>query len=166
MERTPEQREIGALTVGVEIAGLSREETCDGPGFSPQIRIGGLNAPYLCLIMEDASTREAHWLLWNVPRTEEVPRNLPKEAEIDSPIRGRQGRNLRGGYGYAAPCATPGQEAHYLLRVYGLDRLLELDPATTTRDELMTSLEGHVLEYGELPLTYSKEQRWSPSAEY
>jgi phosphatidylethanolamine-binding protein (PEBP) family uncharacterized protein len=166
MERMPAQREVGKLTVAVEIAGLNREETCEGPGFSPQVEIGGLRSPHLALIMEDLASKEVYWMLWDVPRTEEVPRNLPKEAVVDHPFHAKQGRNLRGGYGYAPPCPEKGKEGRYLLRAYGLEHMLELDPTTTSREDLLRSVEEHAHEYGERELAYSPDHQWSPSAEY
>lgn len=160
------QREIGALKVGVEIGGLDREETCDGQGFSPLVRLEGLRSPYLALIMEDAGPpHSTYWMLWNVPRQEEIPRRLPPSAELEEPIVGRQGRNARGGFGYAAPCPSD-REGRYVLRAYGLDRELDLDCGTATREDLVRAAEEHAREYGEDVLTYSKKHRWSSSADW
>lgn len=166
MERSPGQRNLAPLGIEVEIVGLSSEETCEGAGFSPQVRIEGLGSAYLALILEDtAPSSNVYWLIWNVDSAT-VPRNLPKEAEIDKPVHCRQGRNLRGDYGYAAPCPAPGEEGRYVLRAYGLDRMLDIDPTTTTKDDLIKTMDEHVKEYGESILTYSRKKQWSASSEY
>lgn len=158
-------RGSGALKVGVEIGGLDREETCEGQGFSPLVRVEGLRAPFMALIMEDAGPpNNVYWMLWNVPRREEVPRRLPPSAELDGPVAGRQGRNSRGSYGYAAPCPSD-QEGRYVLRVYGLERKLDLGPGAS-RDDLVRAAEANAREYGEDVLTYSRKRQWSSSAEW
>lgn len=167
MERPPGQLNIGALEVNIEVAGLNKEETCEGAGFSPQVSVMGLNADYLALVLEGADSQdEVYWILWNVPRQDIVPRNLPKEAELDEPIHGRQGRNLRGDYGYAAPCPAPGEEGRYIIRAYGVEKMLAIDPTTSTKDDLLRAMEGLVREYGEAQVTYSRKREWSSSSEY
>jgi Raf kinase inhibitor-like YbhB/YbcL family protein len=167
MERSSVQENIRVLRVDIEIAGLSSEETCEGPGFSPQVSIDDPQADHLALIMEDdGPPGNVYWLLWNVPRTETIPRNLPKVADLGNTINGQQGRNSRGDYGYAAPCPDPGQEGRYILRVYGLGRMVDLDPTITTKDDLLRAMSGHVREIGERQLVYSRKKQWSSSAEY
>ena len=159
------QRQFGALKVGVEIGGLDREETCEGQGFSPMVRLEGARSPFLALIMEDAGPpNNTYWMLWNVPRLDNIPRNLPSSPELDGPIVGRQGRNVSGSFGYAAPCPS-GQEDRYVLRVYGLERELDLNPEAT-REEFIRAAEGNAREYGEDVMTYPKKRRWSSSAEW
>lgn len=159
------QREIGAVKVDVEIGGLDREETCEGQGFSPLVRLEGARSPFLALIMEDdGPPNQTYWMLWNVPRQETIPRHLPSAPELDVPIVGRQGRNAKGGFGYAAPCPSD-QEDRYVLRVYGLERELDLDQGIT-REEFLRAMDEHAREYGEDMITYSKKHLWSSSAEW
>lgn len=161
------QRSIGALRVDVEIAGLDREQTCEGRGISPQVSIVGQRSQYLALIMEDADRPgDVYWSLWNVPRLEQIPRNLPRQAILDAPIEGIQGRNVRGDHGYAPPCPASGEEGHYILRAYGLDDVLELDPSAATRDDMVKEMEDHAREYGESRMTYSRKRQWTSSYEY
>lgn len=160
------QREMGRLKVGVEIGGLDREETCEGQGFSPLVRLEGVTSPFLALIMEDAGPpHNTYWMLWNVPRREEIPRHLPASPELEAPIAGRQGRNARGGFGYAAPCPPDDREERYVLRVYGLERKLDLGPEAT-REDLVRAAEENAREYGEDVMVYSKKHRWSSSADW
>lgn len=160
------QREIGRLKVGVEIGGLDREETCDGQGFSPLVRVEGARSPFIALIMEDAGPpNNVYWMLWNVPRQDVIPRHLPASAELDAPIVGRQGKNARGGFGYAPPCPSD-QEDRYVLRVYGLDKELDLECGTATREDLVRAAEENAREYGEDVMAYSRKHRWSSSADW
>ena len=161
------QNIIGALRVEVEIAGLNREQTCEGQGFSPQVSIDKPRSNHLAIIMEDAeSSGEVYWILWNVPRRSLIPRNLPKQALLDRPIEGIQGRNFRGNYGYAPPCPPQGEEGHYVLRVYGLNDLLDLDPAKATRDDVVLAMGDRIKEYGESRMAYSRKRQWTSSYEY
>ena len=158
---------MGELKIDVEIAGLNREQTCEGQGFSPQVSIGGLRSSHLSLVMEDADRPgDVYWALWNVPRRDTIPRRLPQQAKLTEPIEGVQGKNLRGDHGYAAPCPAPNEEGHYVLRVYGLDGVLDLDPNTATRDEAIEAMNGLAREYGESHMVYSRKREWTSSYEY
>lgn len=161
------ERDVGTLKVEVEIAGLNREQTCEGQGISPQVTIAGQRSRYLALILEDADgPGDLYWALWNVPRREQIPRNLPRQAMLDRPIEGVQGRNVRGDHGYAPPCPPQGEEGHYVLRVYGLNDLLDLDPAQAARDDLVRAMDGRIKEYGEIHTVYSRKRQWTSSYEY
>ena len=167
MQEEQHRSGMGPLKVEVEIAGLHREQTCEGQGFSPQVSITGLQAGHLALIMEDADRPgDVYWALWNVPHLDQIPRNLPQQALLSSPIEGIQGRNVRGGHGYAPPCPEPGEEGHYIMRVYGLDDVLELDPNVATRDDMIEAMNGRAREYGESHMAYSRKREWTSSYEY
>ncbi|WP_019177049.1 YbhB/YbcL family Raf kinase inhibitor-like protein [Methanomassiliicoccus luminyensis] len=146
------------LEVSVESGELKHDEVCEGTQYSPQIVVGNLRAPFLAVVMDDVDASQGsfvHWLLWNVEKTEAIPRNLPKKEEIERPVRGRQGRNSFGDIGYTAPCPPKGARRRYRFRVYGLNEALELDGGSTGRD-LERALEGHILQYGEAFITYER----------
>ena len=53
------------------------------------------------------------------------------------------------------PCPPSGQHRYYI-RLYALDKKLEL-PAGTTKDELVSAMKDHILSETELMGTYKKE---------
>lgn len=135
----------------MEAGQLTEDEVCGGMRYSPRLAVGNLRAPFMAVIMEEMGRNGpagAHWLLWNVERSESVPRNLPKEAEIERPIRGRQGRNSLGDIGYSAPCPPQGARRNYRFQVFGLSEELDLEGGATGRD-LERAMEGKILQFGE-----------------
>lgn len=152
----PVERPDRDLDVEVEGGSMPSEETCEGPDYTPEVRIKGLWAPYFALIMDDPSASRGgftHWLLWNVPRTDHIPRNIPKSAETAFPVRAVQGRNDLGGIGYRGPCPPPGEVHELDVRVYGLDEPLDLPPASD-RKALEKAMDGHIIQYGQAQLEY------------
>jgi Raf kinase inhibitor-like YbhB/YbcL family protein len=151
----PNQR---GLDVIVETGMLTGDKVCEGKGYSPRITIGNLKTPFLAVTLEEVATSsntDVHWLLWNVEKAESIPRNLPKLAELDRPIRGRQGRNSLGEVGYTAPCPPRGAKRSYRFRAYGLAEELELEGGSTGRD-LDRAMEGKILQYGEAVVDYER----------
>lgn len=151
----PRQR---GLEVKVESGYLTEDEVCEGTQYSPQVVIENLRAPFVAVVMEEmgrTGPTNVHWLLWNVERTEAIPRNLPKEAEIVQPIRGRQGRNSFGNMGYSAPCPPQGARRNYRFRVFGLGEELDLEGGATGRD-LERTMEGKILQFGEAMMVYER----------
>jgi len=149
------------LEVTVESGGLDVDQTCEGMKYSPRIAIGNLRAPFLAVLMEDADHPTGnfpHWVLWNVERTDLIPRNIPKREEFSQPIRGVQGRNGFGRIGYDAPCPPQGDKRCYRFRVFGVSEELDLRPGGTSRD-LEDALEGRILQYGEAIVTYERPAR-------
>jgi Raf kinase inhibitor-like YbhB/YbcL family protein len=120
--------------------------------------VGNLRAPFIAVIMDELDVPQGtmvHWLLWNVERTESIPRNLPKREEIDHPIRGRQGRNSFGDIGYTAPCPPRGAQRRYRFRVFGIGEELDL-PGGSTGRPLEKAMEGRIMQYGEAFQTYER----------
>jgi len=146
------------LTIELDFDRFPPEHTCDGVDISPQIRIRGLDAPYLAVIMDDPDASKGiftHWLAWNIPSTPEIPGNVPPEPGITHPIPAVQGVNDFGKIGYAGPCPHPGKVHHYHLKVYGLDTMLELAPGAG-RDDLIAAMQGHILQFGEVVVPHSR----------
>jgi Raf kinase inhibitor-like YbhB/YbcL family protein len=146
------------LDVSVEAGYFTDDEVCEGTRYSPQIVIGNLRSPFLAVILDELEVPQGtmvHWLLWNVEKSEAIPRNLPKQEEIERPIRGRQGRNSFGDVGYTAPCPPQGTKRRFRFRVFGVGEELELAGGSTGRD-LERALEGSIMQYGEAFLTYER----------
>ena len=163
VEHMPRQK---GLEVTVESGEFGIDQTCEGMQYSPRIAIGNLRAPFLAVLMEDADHPTGnfpYWVLWNVERTELIPRNLPKREEFSQPIRGIQGRNGFGRIGYDAPCPPQGAKRRFRFRVFGVNGELDLRPGGTPKD-LENALEGRILQYGEAIVTYERPDRKNISA--
>jgi len=86
-----------------------------------------------------------HWSAFNIPgSTKTLPEGL---GTGDLPDGTRNGPGIlagRGPAGYFGPGAGPGPFHHYVFEFYALDTKIDL-PATTSRDELMKAMDGHVI---------------------
>jgi Raf kinase inhibitor-like YbhB/YbcL family protein len=126
-----------------------RRHTCDGENISPEIRLSGVEAPYLAVIVTDPGARGGafhHWVIWNIPKTDRIPEGIPKEPVV-------------GLIGYSGPCPPAGMAHEYYFNVYGLDAPLDL-AAGATAHELEQAMEGHEVQYsGFAVATYRGEKR-------
>ena len=92
------------------------------------------------------TTDTLHWSMFNIPGTAKgLPEGLGA-GDLPDGSRNGPGINARGGNpgSYFGPGAGPGPFHHYVFEFYALDTKLDL-PATTTRDELLKAMEGHVI---------------------
>jgi hypothetical protein len=77
---------------------------------------------------------------------------MPKNPEIITPLKAIQGSNSFGKIGYMGPCPPRGKPHRYYFRIYGLDKMRDLDPGDT-RQELENAMKGHILQQGEAMAT-------------
>ena len=87
-----------------------------------------------------------HWSAFNIPGTAKgLPEGLGA-GDLPDGTRNGPGIGARGGNpsAYFGPGAGPGPFHHYVFEFYALDTKLDL-PATTTRDELLKAMEGHIV---------------------
>ena len=146
------------IVVSLGFDRFPREMTCDGANNSPEIRIEGLDTPYLALILDDPDAPAGtytHWILYNVPKTDRTPGNVPVRPNLDKPFSGRQGTNSSGSAGYDGPCPPRGQIHRYFFRVYGLPDLLESPPGSS-RGEIEKEIRSTAKQYGEAMARYGR----------
>lgn len=132
--------------------------TCDGRDTSPKIGIQGLNATSVAIILDDPDAPSGtftHWVIWNIEPTDFVPADIPNNLTLVKPIKALQGSNSAGSIGYMGPCPPKGKPHRYYFRVYGLDRMLDLNPGATKSD-LENAMKGHILQQGEAMATYQR----------
>jgi Raf kinase inhibitor-like YbhB/YbcL family protein len=92
------------------------------------------------------TTDTLHWTAFNIPGTAKgLPEGLGP-GELPDGTRNGPGIAARAGNpgAYFGPGAGPGPFHHYVFEFYALDTKLDL-PATTTRDDLLKAMEGHVV---------------------
>ena len=145
-----------SFTHGGEIPG---KFTCDGRNISPALSWTGAprHTEVFALVVNDIDAPKpggfTHWVLYNIPSdVHQLDEDVA--ASESSPSFGTQGRNDSGTTGYVGPCPPAGRH-HYFFHLYALRRKLYLD-AGATRDQVLSAVEGQILDYAELIGTYEK----------
>lgn len=132
---------------------LPSKYTCDGNGVNPILEFTDRpnEAKSLALIFDDPdapSETFIHWVVWNLPpdtaRLEEGV--LPSGAVV--------GKNTTEENNYVPPCPPSGAH-HYTFKLYALDVVLNLSPATD-KAKLELAMQGHILSQAELVGIYSR----------
>lgn len=139
---------------------IPKKHTGFAEDVSPRILIDNLSDAIasLAVIMDDLDIpmlkAYAHWLIWNLPASSEIPENIPYGAVC--PGGATQGMAY-GKNRYRGPKQPPFiRSAHrYRFTVYGLDCLLNLPP-TSKRADLLKAMSGHVLQAGEIVGRYKR----------
>ena len=92
------------------------------------------------------TTDTLHWSAFNIPGTATgLPEGLgPAICRMARATVPASWRAAPIPVRYFGPGAGPGPFHHYVFEFYALDTKLDL-PATTTRDELLKAMEGHVI---------------------
>ncbi len=128
--------------------------TCDGEDVSPplDIRRAPDGVMSFALVMDDPDAPMGtfdHWIVWNIPPDTE------KIGEGQQP-EGVPGRNNFKTLQYGGPCPPSGTHT-YRFKLYALDCELELEKGSS-KTELETATEGHVLAQTVLRGDYSRSQ--------
>lgn len=163
------------VTIAMEIAStaflhegkIPEKYTCDVPSpVSPPLLYSGFpeGTVSLALIMEDPDVPKAlrpdgvfdHWVMFNIPTA--------TTTLAEGKTMGIVGANGRGGWTYAAPCPPreyEPKEHRYIFRLYALDTELPVK-AGATKAQVLTAMEGHILETAELIGTYERKAPVTP----
>jgi Raf kinase inhibitor-like YbhB/YbcL family protein len=130
--------------------------TCDGGNINPELQIQNVPsaAKSLALIMDDPDATRGitftHWLVWNIdPKTT----NIKQESK---PANSIEGSNDAQKIGYTGPCPPTGKPHRYFLKLYALDKMLDLKSGSTKK-ELETAINSHVIEKTELIGIYERQ---------
>lgn len=133
------------------------EYTCKGKDISPEVRFENVptGTESLVLIMDDPDAPGQvwdHWILFNIPSSIiQIPENTQP---------GASGKNSWGRTRYGGPC-PPSGEHRYRLKLYALDKRLELQEGAS-KQEVQEAMQGHILEEAQLTGKYSKQNKQSP----
>ena len=146
------------LTVLLPFVEFPPEHTCDGGDVSPPLTLQGLRAGSVAvwaLNPFEPGCSFTTWIIWNIDPLPLIPKGIPKVPVVDRPLRARQGTNDFGETGYRGPCPPPGTIHRLLFRVYGLDRLIDLEPGAS-KHEFVEALKGHVVQFGTTMAMYTR----------
>ncbi len=132
--------------------------SCVGRNISPDLKWSGEPAgtQSFALIVDDPDAPMGtwvHWVAFNIPAsTHNLPESVAHGAQLAN--GGLQGRNSSGSLGYDGPCPPSGTH-RYFFKLYALDTTLNLSSGAS-KDQLLKSMQGHILAQGELMGTFSK----------
>ncbi len=129
------------------------ENTGRGKDISPEFILKNLSphARSLIITLEDLShpiKRFTHWIIWNIPATDKIAKNIPPGKTISSPEGTMQGI----GYGfhrYAGPKPPKGKSHRYCFTIYALDCKINLKPSSTKR-KVLNKAYSHIIQQGEV----------------
>jgi len=133
--------------------------TCQGQDISPPLKWSQVpnETQSLALIVDDPDAPSGvftHWVIFNLPPdSRELPEAVPAASQL--PSGALQGKNDFGKIGYGGPCPPPGYPHRYRFTLYALDRHLELK-AGSSKQQVLHTMEGHVLAQGQLTGTYQR----------
>jgi len=133
--------------------------SCEGEDVSPPLTWNEppVETQSLVLIVDDPDAPLGvftHWILFDLPPD---GRELLEAAltEDQLPSGAIQGKNGLGEIGYTGPCPPPGSLHHYRFKLYALDQPLALK-AGSSRTQVLSAMQGHVLAQGQLTGTYQR----------
>ena len=148
------------LIVSLDFLEFPLVHTCDGENLSPAIRMKGLSAASVAVMVfnpfEKSCCSFTTWLCWNLPPVPVIPPGIPPEKVPAMPVPAVQGTNDHGAIGYTGPCPPPGSMIRYQFKVYGLDTMLDI-PAGSDKHALVAAMKGHVLQFGETVAICSRQ---------
>lgn len=133
-------------------APIPPQYTCKGQNVSPPLTFMDVpkKAQSLALIMHDPDAPVGdyvHWTIWDIATNTEMI------AANSVPVGAIQGLNSNNESKYMGPCPPSGTH-RYIFALYALDKTLGL-PGSTTRDQLIKAIEGHIIEKHALTGTFS-----------
>ena len=129
------------------------EYTGRGQDISPEFIIKNLspNAKTLAVTLEDLShpiKDFTHWVIWNIPATDRIKKNIPAGKTVPMLGNARQGI----GYGfhrYAGPKPPKGKKHTYRFTVYSLDCEINIS-ANSMKRNFLKKAERHIIQKGSI----------------
>lgn len=138
------------LTVLLPFIEFPPEYTCDGGEVSPPLELRGLCSQSVAVIALnpfEPGCSFTTWIIWNLDPSPLIPAGIPKEPVVERPLRAVQGTNDFGEIGYRGLCPPHGESHRLLIKVYGLDGLIDLSPGAD-KHAFTEALKGHVVQFG------------------
>jgi Raf kinase inhibitor-like YbhB/YbcL family protein len=145
---------------------IPKKFTCEGRNISPQLSWTDVprHTESFALIVCDADAPGIdgfpHWIVFNIPATvRRIEEDAPPLHSL--PGIGLHGAHAKGTLGYIGPCPPSGRH-RYTFRLFALRRQLYLEPGATC-EQVISAMEGQILEQAELVGTYEKASPGSRS---
>jgi len=141
---------------------MPKRHTGFGEDIAPSFKLLNLSpkAVSIAIIMDDLDIPMIkefnHWVIWNIPKTEIIPENIPP-----GPVVPMLGNAIQGvGYGknrYRGPKQPVFvRNMHrYIFKFYVLDCFLDLD-VNSRKADLLKAMKGHIIRQGSITGTYKR----------
>ncbi len=131
---------------------IPSEYTCDGAQTTPPLTWSNVpkNTRAAAILIEDPDAPNGaftHWLVTGIP-----PAITSLSSGGTLPEGAMVAKNGKGDTGYIGPCPPSGRH-HYFFHVYALDTTI---PGPATKEDFLSSINGHILAEGQLIATYQK----------
>jgi len=149
---------------------MARQYTADGLNISPPLTWTNVPAAVKQLVVTCQDDDEVvplqspflHWVVYNLPATAMgLPEGVPWAEVVTEPpdVAGAFQAYTAFSYpGYRGPQPLPGHLHHYRFTVYAIDTDLHWKPSLFA-NAVLTAIKGHVIEQGEIAVTYTRELR-------
>lgn len=114
----------------------------------------------IAIIMDDLDipfiSEYCHWVIWNIPRLEQIPENIPYGPQVASLQNAIQGLAY-GVHRYRGPKQPVFvRNTHrYQFSFFALDTFLELDHSAKKSD-VIQAMQGHILQTGSITGIYKR----------
>jgi Raf kinase inhibitor-like YbhB/YbcL family protein len=114
-----------------------------GEEISPKFVLENLspNGKTIAIIFDDLDQPMHHWRIWNIPKIDIIPENLPDD-KIVSDFGSKIPKNK-----YRGPNPPKGIRHKYQFNIYVLDCELALKN-NSNKNQLVKAMEGHIIQYG------------------
>ena len=140
------------LIVSLDFLEFPPTHTCEGENISPRLLLKGLNAASVAVMVFNPFNKSccsySPWIIWNLPPVTVIPAGIPRQGIVTEPIAAVQGINDNEEIGYTGPCPPHGEMIRYHFKVYGLNRMLDLN-CGSDKHELVSAMKEHVVQFGE-----------------
>jgi len=139
---------------GINVQGIFLlEYTGYGKNISPEFVVENLSpsAKTIAITLEDLShpiKGFTHWIIWNIPATNIIRKEIPSGKKIESYENAKQGLAY-GWHRYAGPKPPKGNSHLYRFTLYALDCEMDLS-ANVFKRTFLKKAEGHILQKGEI----------------
>ncbi|MDD3213291.1 MAG: YbhB/YbcL family Raf kinase inhibitor-like protein [Eubacteriales bacterium] len=141
---------------------IPKKHTGFGEDISPAFQLSGLSpeAVSIAITMDDLDipfiSSLNHWLIWNIPKSEIIPENIPYGPTVPALSDAKQGIAYgRSRYRGPKQPVFVRKMHRYLFRFYVLDCFLQLG-SNARKPDLLKAMDGHVLQQGDITGKYQR----------
>lgn len=133
---------------------MPQEYTGYGYDYSPELKLHNISeeGKSIAIIMDDLDIpmlkEYNHWLIWNIPITDTIPKGIPFGEEVVILSGAKQGIGY-GKHQYRGPKPPKFiRNTHrYKFNVFILNCFLDI-PVTSKKRDLLNAMEGKIVQYG------------------
>ncbi len=141
---------------------MLKKHTGFGDDISPAFHLYNIsdNAVSVAITMDDLDIpfikEFNHWLIWNIPKTDFIPENIPYGSTVSSLNNAIQGIAY-GANRYRGPKQPVFVRSthRYIFKFYVLDCFLDLG-CTAKKNDLVAAMQGHIIQQASITGKYKR----------